>query len=174
MSLYFDNTSSPNVDLKKAEILLYYKQNGAIAYKYTGFPGPSDNNSQKDFTPSQTDIKVDGISSNFYPISMTIWGKQYDTTNNKFRMVEINDNTTNITTFEVKNNTISLSIPVGKVLSSSNMTNFGVTDNVKYLTIPANIPSLISKIIILYDDQQNQSMMNSTGTKEMFKYIGVI
>jgi hypothetical protein len=173
--LYFNNTFNNEVDLKKAEILLYYKQNGAIAYKYTGFPGPTDNDIQKDFSASQSNIIVDNISSNFYPLSMTIWGKQYDGTNNTFRMVEINSNDTNVTTFEVKNNSISLSISLGgKVLSSSNIKNFGVNDTVKYLTTSTNNPSLIAKFIILFDVQSNQSMIKNTNTKEMFKYIGVI
>lgn len=107
---------------------------------------------------------------------MTMWGKDYDTSN-KFRMVEINDNTTNITTFEVKNdNTISLSIKIGKILSKSNVTNFGVNDTKNYLNSirdDKSYPNLIGKVIILYDEQS--SMINKSESREMYKsYIGIM
>jgi len=88
-SLYFDNNQKPGVDLKKAEILIYYKKGGAIDYKLIGFPNVNDTIISKNTTSDN--IVVDNISSNFYPISMTMWGKDYDISN-KFRMAEINDN----------------------------------------------------------------------------------
>jgi hypothetical protein len=175
MSLYFNNNSKPNVNLKKAEILVYYKKGGLIDYKTVGFPNLNDTIISKD--PISDNIVVDGISTNFYPISMTMWGKDYDIAN-KFRMVEINDNNLNVTTFEVKNNLISLSIKIGKILSRSNVTNFGVNDTKYYLDSARDdktYPNLIGKVIILYDDQENQSIVNKSEIREMYResYIGI-
>lgn len=175
-SLYFDNNQKPGVDLKKAEILIYYKKGGAIDYKLIGFPNVNDTIISKNTTSDN--ITVDDISNNFYPISMTMWGKDYDISN-KFRMAEINDNTNNVTTFEVKsNNTISLSIKIGKILSKSNTGNFGVNDTKNYLDSPRDdktYPNLIGKVIILYDAQENQSMINKSESREMYKsYIGIM
>lgn len=177
MSLYFNNNQKPDVNLKKAEILVYYKKGGLIDYKTIGFPNVNESIIvSKD--PLSDNIVVDGISSNFYPISMTMWGKDYDTSN-KFRMVEINDNSLNVTTFEVKNNLISLSIKIGKILSRSNVTNFGVNDTKNYLDSARDdrtYPNLVGKVIILYDDQESQSIINKTDIREMYRresYIGI-
>ena len=175
-SLYFNNNQKSEVNLKKAEILVYYKKGGAIDYKLIGFPNVNDTIIRSKELASET-ITVNDISNNFYPISMTMWGKDYDISN-KFRMVEINDNNTNVTTFEVKNNgTISLSIKIGKILSKSNVTNFGVNDSKNYLDSARDdesYPNLIGKVIILYDEQENQSMINKSETREMYKsYIGI-
>jgi hypothetical protein len=172
MSLYFNNNQISEVNLKKAEILVYYKKGGAIDYKLIGFPNVNDTIVSKD--TATDNITVNNISNNFYPISMTMWGKDYDISN-KFRMVEINDNATNVTTFEVKNNdTISLSIKIGKILSKSNVTNFGVSDSKNYLHSARDdktYPNLIGKVIILYDEQ---SMINKSESREMYKsYIGI-
>ena len=174
-SLYFNNNQKPEVNLKKAEILIYYKKGGAIDYKLIGFPNVNDTIISKNTTSDN--ITVDNISNNFYPISMTMWGKDYDISN-KFRMVEINDNATNVTTFEVKNNnTISLSIKIGKILSKSNTGNFGVNDTKNYLDSArddTSYPNLIGKVIILYDEQTDQSMINKSESREMYKsYIGI-
>ena len=126
-SLYFNNNQKADVNLKKAEILVYYGDRGAIHYKTIGFHGELDTISDfkqpivispKDAKPIINGIVVDGISSNFYPISMTAWGKQYD--ENKFRMIELNDNTTNRTEFEVQpDNTIKMIIINQKSLGIS-------------------------------------------------------
>ena len=172
-SLYFNNNQKPDVNLKKAEILVYYKKGGAIDFKPIGFPNVNNNIRSKEANIDT--IVVDNISSSFYPISMTMWGKDYDISN-KFRMVEINDNGINVTTFEVKsNNTISLSIKIGKILSKSNTGNFGVNDTKNYLDSARDdksYPNLIGKVIILYDEQS--SMINKSESREMYKsYIGI-
>ena len=84
-----------------------------------------------------------------------------------------------VTTFEVKsNNTISLSIKIGKILSKSNTGNFGVNDTKNYLGSERDdksYPNLIGKVIILYDAQENQSMINKSESREMYKsYIGIM
>jgi hypothetical protein len=188
-SLYFDNNPSSDVNLKKAEILVYYKKGGAIDFKPVGFPPIVDDKPPiiRSKEANSDTIVVDNISSSFYPISMTMWGKDYDISN-KFRMVEINDNGTNITTFEVKSdNTISLSIKIGKILSKSNTGNFGVNDTKNYLDSPRDdktYPNLIGKVIILYDEslspltssssvKEYQSLIKNTASREMYKYIGI-
>ena len=167
-SLYFNNNQKQEVNLKKAEILLYYGKSAAGYYRAIGFPGITDMTSP---LPLDTNnIVIKDISSNFYPISMTIWGKQYvSNTINKFRMVELNDNANNRTDFEVQaNNKIKLSIATGK---SFTIGNLGVNDTIKYLQNATNTsPFLIGKIIIIYDDQNDQSMIKNTETQEMYKY----
>ena len=170
-SLYFDNNPKQEVKLKKAEILLYYGKSAAGYYRAIGFPGITDMTSPSAIVTNNIVIK--DISSNFYPISMTIWGKQYvsnpSNTINKFRMVELNDNANNRTDFEVQaNNKISLSIGTGK---SFTIDKLGVNDTIQYLQKATNTsPFLIGKIIIIYDDQNVQSMIRSTETQEMYKY----
>jgi hypothetical protein len=184
--LYFNNNQIGTVDLKKAEILVYYGDKGAIHYKTIGFPGV---NTISDFKQpiviSPKDAKIiqaiviDGISSNFYPISMTAWGKQYD--DNKFRMVELNDNSTNRTEFEVQsNNTIKMTIETGAVLR---LLNIGAnattaTGKARLSTATNNNPILIGKYIILYDEQTGQSVIKSTVNKEnyreSYRYIGIM
>ena len=100
-------------------------------------------------------------------------GKIYDVTTNSFRMVEMNDNTNNITTFEVKNDNLLLSINTG---SSYNITNYGATDNSRLLSKTENLV-LLAKIIILYDDQTDQSMIKNTDAIEPYNemmYIGIM
>jgi len=186
-SLYFNNIQKPGVDLNKAEILVYYGDKGAIHYKTIGFPGQlmsiSDFKqptviSHKEAKTIIKGIVVDGISSNFYPISITAWGKQYD--ENKFRMIELNDNSTNRTEFEVQSgNTIKMTIETGAVLT---LLNIGATTNAtglgKLSTATNNNPILIGKYIILYDNQTEQSIIKNTVDKETYresyKYIGIM
>jgi hypothetical protein len=183
--LYFNNNQKQNVDLKKAEILVYYGDKGAIHYKTIGFPGVntiSDFKQPKVISPKDAKIiqaiVVDGISSNFYPISMTAWGKQYD--DNKFRMVELNDNFYNRTDFEVQpNNTIKMTIETGAVLTLSNIgATTTTTGKARLSTATNNNPILIGKYIILYDEQTGQSVIKSTDNKEnyneSYRYIGIM
>jgi hypothetical protein len=185
-SLYFNNNQKADVNLKKAEILVYYGDKGAIHYKTIGFPGLNTISdfkqpiviSPKDAKIIKAAIFVDGISSNFYPISMTAWGKQYD--ENKFRMIELNDNTTNRTEFEVQpDNTIKMIIETGAVLT---LLNIGATTTAtglaKLSTATNNNPILIGKYIILYDEQTDQSVIKTTSNKETYRetyrYIGIM
>lgn len=172
--LYFNNNQKETVDLKKAEILMYYGTNGAISYQPIGFPNIESKIISK--PAGDSSININGISSNFYPISMTIWGKIYDINTNTFKMVELNDNTNNITTFIVNGDKINLNIGTGKTMD---ITKLGATDEKKLLQNITS-PVLISKIIILYDDQTQQSMIKKTDAKEPYDdiynkmYIGIM
>jgi len=177
--LYFDNDQSPNVNLRKAEILMYYGKNGNIYYKPINFPGVPESNVLK---PKETtnEIIISGISDIFYPISMTMWGKIYTENTNSFKMVELNDNTFNITSFQVNNDKISMSIKTGPTM---NIINLGATDNNRLLSKSTDAnPVLISKIIILYDEilpdetkkEKKQSMIKKTSTAEPYRYIGIM
>jgi hypothetical protein len=196
--LYFNNNQKDTVDLKKAEILIYYDEfivppaknvqavEGSYSFMPKNFPfettTTTPNNEKSTSKKFNEPLTLNKISKTFYPISMTIWGKMYDDNTNTFRMVEMNDNTNNITTFTVNNdNTISLSINL-----VTNTTGLGVTTDKNVLSKAVETgktnknPPLISKIIILYDDQNSQSIINSTTTKEPYSdmynkmYIGIM
>lgn len=186
--LYFNNVQKETVDLKKAEILIYYddsnNNNSLYSFMPKNFPFETTTTTPNDTKslPAKftVPLTLNKISNRFYPISMTIWGKYYDENNNTFRMIELNDNNNNVTTFTVNNdNTISLSIRL-----VNNTTGLGVTEKNNSLKNAVDKgktnknPPLISKIIILYDD--SQSVVKSAGTKEPYNdmynkmYIGIM
>jgi hypothetical protein len=185
--LYFNNVQKETVDLKKAEILIYYDDfNNLYSFMPKNFPFETTTTTPNDKkSPSSkftVPLTLNKISNSFYPISMTIWGKYYDENNNTFRMIELNDNNNNITTFTVNNdNTISLSIRL-----VNNTTGLGVSEKSNALRNAVDNgkternPPLISKIIILYDVQNSQSMIKSASTKEPYNdmynkmYIGIM
>jgi len=188
--LYFNNNQKQTVDLKKAEILIYYDDfNNLYSYMPKNFPlsttSKTPNDKRSSSAKFNVPLTINNISSNFYPISMTIWGKLFDGNSNTFRMVELNDNGNNITAFTVNNdNTISLSIKLvnntiglGVNETNNNLKNAVATGKTN------NNPPLISKIIILYDDPSSttdsdkQSMIKSANVREPYNdmmYIGIM
>jgi hypothetical protein len=150
------NSSSSPV-YKKGEILVYGTNNGRITYSYewNGFGNQAPAVKSTFSGGPNSKIEVKGIPSNFFPVSMSFWGKTLPghcdplrQQSNNFRIFSsiTNSSGVNVTISKEENDTLSLILTLRK-----DVTDLGVGGTINPIIPPGCSDILISKIVVLYD-----------------------